>query len=83
MTTCSTEQLDQFEVILKQTDYDLCNWLMGLKPAPKEVQNDVFRQIREYVESKRGKHYAKNDTFNDDYDGLSKQLHPPTSNVEH
>lgn len=69
------KELDEFEKILKEQDYDLFNWFTDLKPAPPELQKlEMFQKIKQYIEDKKNKHYSKEDTFNTDYEAT--QYHP-------
>src|SRR4051812_35626849 len=42
-------ELTEFEAILEETDYDLYNWVLNLKPVPKEYQTEFFERIKTYV----------------------------------
>jgi succinate dehydrogenase flavin-adding protein (antitoxin of CptAB toxin-antitoxin module) len=58
-------ELDQFEVLLEETDYDLYNWVLDLRPTPPEFQGEFFDKIREYIRSKK---YDQNKRIEKTYD---------------
>ena len=48
LATFSDRQLDQFEVILNQTDPDLYAWLSGRRPLPSELGSNVMKLLMNF-----------------------------------
>lgn len=63
------KELNEFEAILEETDYDLYNWVLNLKPVPKEYQTVFFERIKSYVFSKSlHKDRIQHKAYDFDYD---------------
>ena len=44
----SDDELDQFEVILEQSDTDLYDWITGRNAIPADHDSEVMRQLCRY-----------------------------------
>ena len=42
----SAAELDMYDALLKESDPDLYNWIIGVEQAPANVANDVFEKLR-------------------------------------
>jgi len=42
----SVEQLDRYEILLREPDADLVAWITGDRPAPEEHQSDVMTLLQ-------------------------------------
>lgn len=74
----SSEQLNQLEQILNETDADLFLWLSDIKELPPHLkQLEIMQQILSYIRQKRSIHYTQRGakSFNADYDETN--LVPP------
>jgi antitoxin CptB len=41
----TSEELDQFESLLQESDPDLMTWVSGLEAPPEKHQNPIFKRI--------------------------------------
>lgn len=74
--TLREEELDQLEDLLNETDYDIYNWMLNLKPVPEQFNTEIFRSIKKYVETKKYNPQEHNEkTF--DYDYENSDCAPP------
>jgi antitoxin CptB len=42
----TTEELDQFEALLDQLDYDIYDWVADRRPVPPEFDTPVFKRLQ-------------------------------------
>ena len=47
----STDELNDFESIIKQENPDLQNWILQHEEVPKELDNGIMKTLQEYVKS--------------------------------
>lgn len=47
----SERQLDLFEALLHETDPDLYAWITERQPVPQDVNHDVFRLLKTFVQN--------------------------------
>jgi succinate dehydrogenase assembly factor 2 len=52
MERLSEALLDQYERLLLENDWDLYYWFTGKKEIPKELDNEMMREICNYVKNK-------------------------------
>lgn len=70
------KEVDELEILLEETDYDIYNWMLGLKPIPENFNTDIFKRIKKYVETKKYNQNVHNEkTF--DYDYENSECCPP------
>ena len=41
----TSDELDQFEALLQESDPDLMTWVSGIETPPKRHQNSIFQRI--------------------------------------
>jgi antitoxin CptB len=48
----TADELAQYEALLEQPDTDFYQWITGEKPAPPEVDGELFQRIRAFARSR-------------------------------
>lgn len=51
LPTLSEQQLDQYEALLKQSDWDIYYWVIGSRPVPAELDNDLMKLLQKHCAS--------------------------------
>lgn len=44
----SDEQMDRLEALLRESDNDLCDWIIGKTPVPAVHDNDVMAWLKKF-----------------------------------
>ena len=48
----SDSELDQFDALLNQQDWDVYYWIIGQKPAPMELAGSVLESLQSFASLK-------------------------------
>ena len=48
LETFGEQQLDQFEIILRQSDPDIYAWISGRRPLPADLGSNVMKLLRNF-----------------------------------
>jgi succinate dehydrogenase flavin-adding protein (antitoxin of CptAB toxin-antitoxin module) len=68
----SIEDLYAFENLLCEADVDIFNWLSGIDTIPDEHNNNMMKDLLQFIENKKYKSYTTSDTLNNDYENNSE-----------
>lgn len=53
--TWDAHQMDQFDALLMCPDQDIYAWMTGVQDFPADLDGDVLRQLKEFVEYEKSK----------------------------